>query len=173
MSDIEKMQTKSKIYWENGDRYRITVKYGMHKIGEQIPHFSITADVYRQARNNRWVEHSFGSQHKLIAKHFPELAPLIRLHLCDQNGTPMHYFANAKYFYEGSEGKTNIIDALGSFCDIVVWDLGNDVLLEMIRKFDSIDDFLDWRLPFIQQEFYGTMQAFGVEYIGEPPIIQK
>lgn len=37
-----------------------------------------------------------GCCHDEVAKHFPELAPLIKWHLCSSDG-PMHYLANTVY----------------------------------------------------------------------------
>ena len=56
--------------------------------------FAITADI-------RPVDHrrgggAGGCLHDEVAKHFPELAPFIKWHLCSSDG-PMHYIANTVY----------------------------------------------------------------------------
>ncbi|MGE0521264.1 MAG: hypothetical protein AB7P78_19960 [Candidatus Binatia bacterium] len=58
--------------------------------------FAATADLYdkRQRREGSLV--SCGCLHDEIAQHFPELAPLLRWHLCSTDG-PMHYEANVVY----------------------------------------------------------------------------
>lgn len=53
--------------------------------------FAITGDI----RGPRGYECG-GCIHEEIAKHFPELAPLIKWHLCSSDG-PMHYVANTVY----------------------------------------------------------------------------
>lgn len=53
--------------------------------------FAITGEI----TGPRGVE-SCGCIHEEIAKHFPELAPLIKWHLCSSDG-PMHYVANTVY----------------------------------------------------------------------------
>jgi len=58
--------------------------------------FSITADITSaRSRRQRDIE-AGGCLHEEIAKHFPELAPFIKWHLCSSDG-PMHYVANASY----------------------------------------------------------------------------
>lgn len=58
---------------------------------------SVTGTTHRRQRR-RWREDSGGCIHDEIAEHFPELAPLIKWHLCSQEKGPMHYVANAQYW---------------------------------------------------------------------------
>lgn len=58
--------------------------------------FSITAEVRTNASRRRQDIQAGGCLHGEIAKHFPELAPLIKWHLCSSDG-PMHYVANTLY----------------------------------------------------------------------------
>lgn len=51
-------------------------------------------------RNGRDIDFG-GADHDLILRVAPELAPLVRAHLADQDGTPMHAEANGWYFYSG------------------------------------------------------------------------
>jgi hypothetical protein len=44
---------------------------------------------------------SGGCDHETLLLAFPELAPIVRVHLADPDGTPMHALANAWYFYRG------------------------------------------------------------------------
>jgi len=39
-----------------------------------------------------------GCIHEEIIKHFPELQPLVDIHLADEDGVPMHAYSNASYF---------------------------------------------------------------------------
>lgn len=69
--------------------------------------FAITGEVYESYRQHGeptvkhesgktlWLS-SCGCIHDDIAEHFPELAPLIKWHLCSTDG-PMHYVANTVY----------------------------------------------------------------------------
>ncbi len=81
-----------KTYRQDGNRYSITatVRYD-DQCGNGHNSFSITADI----RENG-LDYSSGCCHDEVAKHFPELAPLIKWHLFDANG-PMHYLANTIY----------------------------------------------------------------------------
>lgn len=69
--------------------------------------FSITGVLYttRGSRRDGTVKHatgrtlkwhSSGCLHEVIAKRIPELAPLIKWHLCSTDG-PLHYIANTTY----------------------------------------------------------------------------
>lgn len=57
--------------------------------------FSITGVIQRVVRGS-WRDEMCGCIHDLIVKHFPELAPYIKWHLCSTDG-PMHYIANAVF----------------------------------------------------------------------------
>ena len=89
----------NKVFHENGFKYRIKVRAELvHLDGNKKPHFSITGEVDRRAKNNRWVCELAGAIHVEIAKRLPELAPLLLVHLADDNGVPMHAFENAGYW---------------------------------------------------------------------------
>ena len=53
--------------------------------------FAITADIREATGVRRWI--AGGCCHDEIAQVFPELAPLIKWHLCSSDG-PMHYLQN-------------------------------------------------------------------------------
>ena len=55
------------------------------------PSFSVTVDGFTNGRLD-WG----GAAHDAVAEHFPELAPLLRWHLCSTDGS-MHYVANTCY----------------------------------------------------------------------------
>jgi hypothetical protein len=58
--------------------------------------FAITASVYTTESRARRDIAAGGCMHDEIEKVFPELAPLIKWHLCASDG-PMHYIANTVY----------------------------------------------------------------------------
>ncbi len=88
---------RTKTYTENGEKYRATVTIRHDdKYGNGHNTFSITADVYREAKNHRWVEDSFGRLHDLVTRLWPDLEPYIKWHLCSTDG-PMHYLPNTLY----------------------------------------------------------------------------
>ncbi len=62
--------------------------------------FSITADIRAVDRRMYRRDNGFiagGCCHEEVAQVFPELAPLIKWHLCSSDG-PMHYIANTLHF---------------------------------------------------------------------------
>lgn len=99
------------------DKSFIRAKYGFHYIrGNRRPYFGITADIAELAtyhnrheynatgaglpESGQWKIVGGGCCHEDIAKSFPELAYLIKWHLCDDDGTPMHYLGNASYWLQ-------------------------------------------------------------------------
>lgn len=57
--------------------------------------FSITGTIYEYGR-----EVAGGCIHEEIARHFPQLAPLIKYHLCSTDG-PLHYIENTLFHADG------------------------------------------------------------------------
>jgi hypothetical protein len=101
-----------KVFFDNGEKYQIIIKSELvHLDGNSSPYFSIGGDIFRLARNGRkpWV--AGGCIHEEIVKHFPKLQPLVDVHLSDENGVPMHAYANAAYFagHEGYEKQTDLL----------------------------------------------------------------
>ena len=88
----------NKVFFENNQKHRIKVIAELHSLGGQTPHFSITGEVDRQAKNNRWMPFLSGCIHEEILEQFPQLQPLVDIHLSDENGVPMHAYANAGYW---------------------------------------------------------------------------
>jgi hypothetical protein len=85
-------------------RGMIDVEAGLHKLGNQSPYFSVTATGWRNKTrcDSSW---SFGGCcHDLILEHWPELAPVIALHLHDVDGIPMHAEDNGWYWLAGALG---------------------------------------------------------------------
>lgn len=91
-------RTFTKTYMADGYKHRIVVTAELHSIGDQEPYFSITGDIHWQAANNRWVFVAGGCIHDEIIEHFPELEPLVAMHLATANGVPMHAYDNAAYW---------------------------------------------------------------------------
>jgi len=90
------------------ERRRIVVTAGLHKLGDQVPYFSVTADLVNlrcRKDSDRRIE-ACGAMHEEVLKHFPKLAPVVALHLSDIDGAPMHAQANARYWMGLTEFKT-------------------------------------------------------------------
>ena len=99
-STLTKQQRRKfgpKVYRDCTDTLQIvaSVRYD-DECGNGHNSFSITADIRRKGKNGQWYEFSGGCCHDEVATHFPELAPLIKWHLCGSDG-PLHYLANTVY----------------------------------------------------------------------------
>lgn len=98
-------------YFDNGKR-KLTVTAKLHYIkGNRAPYFSITGQIDRVLRQRvegriyeALREEAGGCLHEEIAEHFPELKPLIRLHLSDMDGTPIHALENGYFWLAGANG---------------------------------------------------------------------
>ena len=89
----------SKVFYKDGEKYRIDVIADLvHRDGNSNAYFGIGGDVFRLAKNGRKVWEMGGCIHEEIIKHFPELQPLVDIHLADEDGVPMHAYENAAYW---------------------------------------------------------------------------
>ena len=68
------------------------------RAGNDYAYFSITGSIAKQDKRLRDAVIMCGSIHEEILKHFPELAPLVLVHLSEADGHPMHAEANARYW---------------------------------------------------------------------------
>lgn len=170
--------------------YRGTVQYGMHYIyGNSQPYFSITASTLRKnSKGGRWTDDCGGCLHDLIKKKAKHLAPLIKFHLCDQDGLPLYYLENGYYWYKTdlevfktyvmlSDGETipevpkielpTVIDEFGKEHDLPEKEQAK--IIENHRK-KFITDWLKTREEKLKREFDETMTKFEIEYISQEEI---
>lgn len=83
-------------YKEGGTTYRITAKVRYDdQCGNGHNSFTITGEIDRLSRGV-WRNVAGGCIHDEIAKHFPQLAPFLKWHLCSSDG-PMHYASNVVF----------------------------------------------------------------------------
>lgn len=88
-----------RVYHEDGFKFRMTVKISLaDDCKNKICHFSITADIERQAKNGRWVYYSGGCCHEEIKKHFPAFYQFINLHCCNHYGQETYAVENGIYY---------------------------------------------------------------------------
>src|SRR5688572_4508458 len=101
--DFWMRKTAWKVFREGGEKFRIRAEYGFDDgfaaRHNQAPYFSVTGETNRIERG-LWCEDSGGCIHEQVAKHFPELAPVIKWHGTAFPFEPMHYVANAVYWAE-------------------------------------------------------------------------
>lgn len=178
--NMERMQTKTRIKGHE----KFIVKYGFHYLqGNSRPYFSVTLDIWEKKRNGQWYESGGGSAHDEVARVFPELAPLIKWHLVGDDGTPMHYVANALYWLEMEFGISKWNNDSGAkpleaFKRIVCFgalaediDESLSVLLSPLgkdAKFNLAVRVNKWcasRLPALAAKMKEDMATFGIEYI--------
>jgi len=89
----------NKVFYKKAVKHRIKVQAELvHRDGNSNAYFSITGEVEHQAKNNRWVFDTGGCIHEEIVAQFPQLESLCDIHLSDENGVPMHAYANAGYW---------------------------------------------------------------------------
>lgn len=89
---------KTRRYTEHGTQWRITADVKLYSLGNQAPYFSATGETHERAKNGRWMEGSCGCIHDEILRYFPEFEPVVKVHLADEHGRPMHAVANAIYW---------------------------------------------------------------------------
>lgn len=94
--------TATKPYPAYGPRHTIKVEAGLHYLtGNQLPYFVVGAEIGRpDARDCD----ACGCLHEDVLKLWPELAPIVALHLSDSDGKPMHAEANSWYELAGHYG---------------------------------------------------------------------
>lgn len=94
-------------YKEGRRNYRINATYGIDeefaRRHNQTPYFSITG-IIDELRGGRWMDYMGGQIREDIAKHFPWLKPYFKWHLFHVGQGPMHYIANAQYWWEKMAG---------------------------------------------------------------------
>lgn len=100
MTVLSKKQVKNygpRYYEKDGESFRITAT-ARHDDRCNNGHntFSIVGEVERKLSYGRWGEGCSGCIHDLIGKYFPELAHMIKWHLCSTDG-PMYYITNTVY----------------------------------------------------------------------------
>jgi len=170
------MKKKEVIFSEDNHKYKLVVNYGLHSIGEQEPYFSITSDLLLNTRNNFWKYIGGGCMHDEIRKHFPELEPLIKWHLCFEHSGPMHYIANALFWWKRS--KRLVPDdrytaygpkALDYFKNTIVFGVVDSdsqyevmVLDTPLEDIDKIRSFLNHRFHRMMNAFYEDMMKFEI-----------
>jgi len=112
---------------------RIRAKYGIKKIGKQEPYFSITGEILR-LECGKWRTYECGCIHDDISEHFPELTRLIRWHLFSATTGPMHYVANATFWWEIATG----IRERGKFDPDVIKAFASTVVLGSVNGEDDL-----------------------------------
>jgi hypothetical protein len=149
----------------------ITCQFGMNWLTlNSSAYFSITAEIEHRGRVD-----CCGCLHKEIAKSFPELAPLIKWHLCDAPGLPMHYIANALYWRDCLLGKYPRRDydpePVSTFTAHVLYGTvpGDEAMpVEERMRAPGLEAWLEGRKAALSAAFREEMASFGVKMIDKP-----
>lgn len=81
----------------NRREFRATAQ--LHKLGgNSRPYFSVTAEELNLRRVPENQVEACGQLTAETLQHFPQLAPLLALHLADDTGEPMYAVANGSYW---------------------------------------------------------------------------
>ena len=153
-------KTFTKIYTEDGQQYKITAEVRFDdecKNGHKT--FAITGEILRKAKNGRWVFDCCGQIQDDIAKHFPDLVPFFKWHLCSTDG-PLHYLANTLYHASDKDHwgrrkeKEPDIEAARK---TAIWP---DATLEQLQD----EEQLKARLPGLLAEFRAAVESLGFEW---------
>lgn len=109
------METKNlsynvtKFYVENGITYKMNVRISLDDCCKNnICDWSITADIYEQRKNGRFVWCAGGCCHEEILKRFPQFKMFVDLHLSNHYGAPMYPVENGFYHITNSSKETAI-----------------------------------------------------------------
>lgn len=116
--------------------------------GNRHNSFAVTATVWNPRRRDD-IE-AGGCLHDEVAEVFPELAPLIKWHLCSADG-PMHYVANTVYW--AAQG--NFDCARSTAC----WPDATEAQLSVTRG--ELENALKDRLPGLLAEMRRDIEAAG------------
>lgn len=139
-----------------------TVRYN-DECGNGHNTFSVTADVVTPASKRRGDIEAGGCLHEDIARAFPELAPLIRWHLCSSDG-PMHYVANTLYWLGRSgwtDGKPGAPPNLEHARSSAAWPEMPESYLSPVLSNADVTAALEARLPALLEEFRAAVLSLG------------
>ena len=164
-------QTRTTVIKDGRRKLQLTVQFGMqHLHGNAQPYFSMTAETRRFWRGKPYKVESCGCMHDTIVKHFPELAPLVKWHLADQSGIPMHYKANALYWRDCLLGKfphrSYDPDPVETFASHVCYgsvEGDDEERIEERMRSDDLGEWLDKRAVALAARFVADMSAHGIK----------
>jgi hypothetical protein len=89
-----------------GERFRLVrAEYGLRQLDDQRPYFTVTGEAWAPGNNRRSDPDVCGCIHDIVGEIFPDLHDLIRLHLSDVDGVPMHAHANGWYWFSDYDGR--------------------------------------------------------------------
>jgi len=184
--NVDKMNTSLATTRDGRMAVQVEAQYGMSYLaGNSAPYYSITGEVRRLTTRGKPYKGergmvSSGRVDDLIRKAFGKrsaVARSLRWALCDQEGVPMHYTANALYWVDILTGKLapsryQPQDAVAIFGrhivhGLVYEDATNREEIECIMRYprDEIAGYLEARKEDLKAAFDADMRELGVTYI--------
>lgn len=180
MSKLTKEQTKTsrKDYTDEDGRPAVIIAKVRHddSCGNGHNSFGVTAESYGPDRypGEPKIQHKDGKtlwlwgggqQHEEIGKHFPELKPVLRFHLCSTDG-PLHYIANSLYWAgknkKWCKGAPNDPPNLEHFRSSAIW---SDAPVSIfVKTSEELTQILIDRLEGIMTEFQEAVESLGLVY---------
>lgn len=101
--------TTSKRYVQAGTTFKINVEILLaDNCKNNICAWSITANIYEQRKNGRFVFRAGGCCHEEIIERFPQFKMFVDLHLSNHYGEPMYPVENGFYHVTNSSKETAI-----------------------------------------------------------------
>jgi len=144
-STLTKNQKITKTKTIGNERLIVTIRLD-DECGNGHNTFAITGDL-AHLRRGVWLEDSFGMLHDEVARFFPDLAPLLKWHLCSTDG-PMHYVANTLYWKKQAH--------LEHARSCAIW--------PEAELADFTEENLLSRLPALMEEFKTAVESLGLAY---------
>lgn len=125
--------TVSKRYIQAGTNFKIDVKILLaDDCKNNICDWSITADIYEQRKNGRFVWCASGCCHEEILKRFPQFKMFVDLHLSNHYGAPMYPVENGFYHITNSSNEKRVmlavLDAGLSVSNVIYYDHSNELV---------------------------------------------
>ena len=149
----------NKVFYQNGHKHRIKVRADLiHRDGNSNAYFSITGEVERRAKNNRWIFESAGCIHEEIVAQLPQLKLLCDIHLSDENGVPMHAYENAGYWAGESKYQTLDLAMLAKHLRVTE-PIASDMLKYIAQYWGDLDDLLP-----IAKAWEDACERFGLPF---------
>jgi hypothetical protein len=90
----------------NNTMFSLRAVAQLHSIGGQAPYFSLTGELVNKRRSPAHQVEMAGQMGPEPIAEWPELAPLQRIHMSDENGVPMHAVGNGLYWLGLTKFKT-------------------------------------------------------------------
>ena len=151
-----------------GRGYRITaeIRYD-DQCGNGHNSFAVTGDICRPCGK---IE-ACGCLHDEIAQAFPDLAPLLKWHLCSSDG-PMHYMENAMYwagfrgFCDGKLGDPPNMEHLKSTIvfGAAPGDPSEEIFEDFAKDEKCLAGFLEARKDGLIGAFHDAIVGFGFKF---------